>query len=54
MSPLIVSNDFGFIPTIEAFVSAHNTTTPGRRTEVWEFSAISTSKCTVSSGARRR
>ncbi|UGA49019.1 ATP-binding protein (plasmid) [Bradyrhizobium quebecense] len=48
MSPLIVSNDFGFIPTIEAFVSAHNTTTPGRRTEVWEFSAISTSKCTVS------
>ncbi|WLB24499.1 hypothetical protein QIH95_51105 (plasmid) [Bradyrhizobium japonicum] len=48
MSPLIVSNDFGFIPTIEAFVSAHNTTTPGRRTEVGEFSAISTSKCTVS------
>lgn len=48
MSPLIVSNDFGFIPAIEAFVSAHSTAAPARRTEVWEFSAISTSKCTVS------
>jgi hypothetical protein len=48
MSPLIVSNDFGFIPAIEAFVSAHSTAARARRTEVWEFSAISTSKCTVS------
>ena len=48
MNPLIVSNDFGFIPAIEAFVSAHTAAAQGRRTEVWEFSAISTSKCTVS------
>lgn len=48
MSPIIVSNDFGFIPAIEAFVSAHVPNNVSRRTEVWEFSAISTSKCTVS------
>lgn len=48
MNPLILSNDFGFIPAIEAFVSAHSTSAPGRRTAVWEFSAVSTSKCTVS------
>jgi hypothetical protein len=46
MNPLIVSNDFGFIPAIEAFVGAH--TSLSGRTELWEFSAISTSKCTVS------
>ncbi|MBZ0259265.1 MAG: AAA family ATPase [Hyphomicrobiales bacterium] len=48
MNPLIVSNDFGFIPAIEAYVSAHNQDTSGQRAEVWEFSSISTSKCTVS------
>ncbi len=48
MNPIIVSNDFGFIPAIEAFVSAHGLTGASRQTEVWEFSAISTSKCTVS------
>jgi len=48
MNPIIVSNDFGFIPAIEAFVSAHAPNGASRRTEVWEFSAISTSKCTVS------
>jgi hypothetical protein len=47
MKPIIVSNDFGFIPAIEAFVSAH-ASGASRRTNVWEFSAISTSKCTVS------
>ncbi|UVK35986.1 ATP-binding protein (plasmid) [Mesorhizobium sp. AR10] len=48
MTPLIVSNDFGFIPAIEAFVAAHKGSAGAVRTEIWEFSAISTSKCTVS------
>lgn len=47
LNPLIVSNDFGFIPTIESFVAA-NKPSSTTRTETWEFSAISTSKCTVS------
>jgi AAA domain-containing protein len=46
--PLIVSNDFGFIPTIESFVAAHPTIGSAKRTGVWEFSAISRSKCTAS------
>ncbi|QQS12946.1 MAG: AAA family ATPase [Rhodospirillales bacterium] len=48
MHPVIVSNDFGFIPTIEAFVAAHQATGGPYRSETWEFSAISTSKCTAS------
>ena len=48
MNPIIVSNDFGFIPTVEAFVLAHPPNGASRRTEVWELSAISTTKCTVS------
>ncbi len=50
MNPIVVSNDFGFIPAIEAFVTAHSAAGAGatQRTAVWEFSAISTSKCTVS------
>ncbi|MBJ6988203.1 AAA family ATPase [Devosia sp. MC521] len=48
MNPLVLSNDFGFIPAIEAFVSANAIAGQAQRTEVWEFSAISTSKCTVS------
>jgi SOS-response transcriptional repressor LexA len=47
MNPVIVSNDFGFIPTIESFVAAKSPSSVAR-TETWEFSAISTSKCTVS------
>lgn len=47
LNPIIVSNDFGFIPTIESFVAA-NSPPNAARTETWEFSAISTSKCTVS------
>ncbi len=46
--PLIASNDFGFIPTIEAFVAAHQAGGSSYRWETWEFSAISTSKCTAS------
>ncbi|SHF80944.1 AAA domain-containing protein [Loktanella atrilutea] len=48
INPLIVSNDFGFIPTVEAFVAADKRAAGLARTETWEFSAISTSKCTVS------
>lgn len=48
MSPLIVSNDFGFIPAVEAFVAAHKAPGGTSQTEIWEFSAVSTSKCTVS------
>jgi hypothetical protein len=48
VNPIIVSNDFGFIPTIEAFVAADKRMLGSLRTETWEFSAISTSKCTVS------
>jgi hypothetical protein len=50
MNPIVVSNDFGFIPAIEEFVRANPSagTRPGPRTAVWEFSAISKSKCTVS------
>jgi SOS-response transcriptional repressor LexA len=48
MNPLIVSNDFGFIPAIEAFVAARKGLAGTVQTDVWEFSAISTSKCTVS------
>ncbi|CCV03107.1 conserved hypothetical protein [Mesorhizobium metallidurans STM 2683] len=48
INPIIVSNDFGFIPTIEAFVAADKRVVGQARTETWEFSAISTSKCTVS------
>ena len=48
MNPLIVSNDFGFIPAIEGFVTAHKTGGASYRFETWEFSAISTSKCTAS------
>lgn len=48
INPIIVSNDFGFIPTIEAFVAADKRAVGSVRTETWEFSAISTSKCTVS------
>jgi SOS-response transcriptional repressor LexA len=48
MNPLIVSNDFGFIPAIEAFVAAHRGPGGSSQAEIWEFSAISTSKCTVS------
>ncbi|KOF16034.1 hypothetical protein AC244_21760 [Ensifer adhaerens] len=48
INPIIVSNDFGFIPTVEAFVASDKRTTGQVRTETWEFSAISTSKCTVS------
>jgi SOS-response transcriptional repressor LexA len=47
MNPIIVSNDFGFIPAIEAFVAA-NKGQEKAQTAIWEFSAISTSKCTVS------
>lgn len=48
MHPVVVSNDFGFIPAIEAFVAAHKGPAGTVQTEIWEFSAISTSKCTVS------
>ncbi|MCD4511959.1 AAA family ATPase [Brucella pseudogrignonensis] len=48
MNPLVLSNDFGFIPAIESFVSANAIPGQPKRAEVWEFSAISTSKCTVS------
>jgi hypothetical protein len=48
MNPLITSNDFGFIPTVEAFVAAHTNGGNAYRSETWEFSAISTSKCTAS------
>ena len=48
INPFIVSNDFGFIPTIEAFIVADKRAAGLARTETWEFSAISTSKCTVS------
>lgn len=50
MNPLVVSNDFSFISAIEAFVAAHPSSgaAPAPLTTVWEFSAISTSKCTVS------
>ena len=48
INPIIVSNDFGFIPTVEAFVAADKRTMGSVRTETLEFSAISTSKCTVS------
>ncbi len=48
VNPIIVSNDFGFIPAIEAFVAADRRAAGPIRTETWEFSAISTSKCTVS------
>lgn len=48
MNPIIVSNDFGFIPAIEAFVAARKGPAGMAQTEIWEFSAISTSKCTVS------
>lgn len=48
MNPLIVSNDFGFIPAIEGFVTAHKAGGASYRFETWEFSAISTSKCTAS------
>jgi hypothetical protein len=48
INPIIVSNDFGFIPTVEAFVAADKGTVGPVRTETWELSAISTSKCTVS------
>jgi hypothetical protein len=48
MNPLIASNDFGFIPTVEAFVGAHSKDNNAYRWETWEFSAISTSKCTAS------
>ena len=45
---MIVSNDFGFIPAIEGFVTAHKAVGASYRFETWEFSAISTSKCTAS------
>jgi hypothetical protein len=48
MNPLIASNDFGFIPTVEAFVAAHTNGGNSYRSETWEFSAISTSKSTAS------
>ncbi|EJL51626.1 hypothetical protein PMI09_04416 [Rhizobium sp. CF122] len=48
INPIIVSNDFGFIPTVEAFVTSDKRAMGQVRTETWEFSAISTSKCTVS------
>lgn len=48
MNPLIVSNDFGFIPAIEGFVTAHQAGGASYRFETWEFSAVSTSKCTAS------
>lgn len=48
MNPIIVSNDFGFIPAIEGFVAARRGPSGAVQTEIWEFSAISTSKCTVS------
>jgi len=59
LNPLIVSNDFGFIPAIEAFVTAYNTGGARYRFETWEFSAVSTSKCTatlapVADEARKR
>jgi hypothetical protein len=48
INPIIVSNDFLFVPAIEAFVAADPHGKGSVRTETWEFSAISTSKCTVS------
>lgn len=48
MHPLIASNDFGFIPTIEAFVAARENNGNLYTSVTWEFSAISTSKCTAS------
>lgn len=48
INPIIVSNDFAFLPAIEAFVAADKQGKGAVRTETWEFSAISTSKCTVS------
>lgn len=48
VNPIIVSNDFGFISTIEALAVADKRVVGSVRTETWEFSAISTSKCTVS------
>lgn len=47
MQPIITSNDFAFIPTVEEFVAAHKGTSKQYRHETWEFSAISFSKCTV-------
>jgi hypothetical protein len=48
INPLIVSNDFGFIPMIEAFVATQTNGGNRYRSETWEFSAISTAKCTAS------
>lgn len=48
INPVITSNDFGFIPSVEAFVAAHTGAGRTHRSETWEFSAISTSKCTAS------
>lgn len=48
MHPLIASNDFGFIPTIEAFVAAYQGGSGSYHCETWEFSPISASKCTAS------
>jgi len=45
--PFIVSNDFGFIPAIEDYVRARQPVGGTKRTGVWEFSAISRSKCTA-------
>ncbi|MCC8936023.1 AAA family ATPase [Bradyrhizobium sp. Arg68] len=45
--PFIVSNDFGFIPAIEDYVRARQPFGGAKRTRVWEFSAVSRSKCTA-------
>jgi SOS-response transcriptional repressor LexA len=47
INPLIVSNDFGFIPAVEGFVIAHKARGASYRCETWEFSAVSMSKCTA-------
>lgn len=47
IQPIITSNDFVFIPTVEEFVGAHRTPGKQYRHETWEFSSISFSKCTV-------
>jgi SOS-response transcriptional repressor LexA len=47
ISPLVVSNDFGFIPTVESFVEAYKVGGARYCSSTWEFSAISNSKCTA-------
>ena len=47
MNPLVASNDFGFLASVEGHVKAAGGGRP-YRIDGWEFSAISRSKCTAS------